>query len=1000
MGWRRARRIGLIVVACLVVVGVLFLWALPEIVRRVALDQIPKRTGRAASIEKVELNLFTGRFALHKFRLAEREGPEAFVEIEDLSLRLATLPLLRSQLVVREIALTAPSARIVRIGPGQFNFSDLLEPSGKPTEPRQPSRWTTTVERVRVSRATVRVEDRAVSPLAQWMIRDVDVDGGGITTRAGEAPGRLDVRARINEAGFGVKAEFLRLDPVGVHAKISLTGFELRQLVPYVFAPRGTPYQPTGGRLGVALGLQVDSDVTEVKKARLSGTVTLEGPALTQVGRPDAFFKVSRLAIDISDADALARSLTVGTVAIEGLDVKARRDAHGVIDLLDLLKAKALPAESATSGAATSAAPSAPVAAPPAAAPGAPAGPRTLAAVVGALQGGFEKIRIERISMTPSTAMLLDEGVTPPTTLALTNLEAQVHGVTWPVTGPATLVLSTRLPGGGTLEIKGPVVAQPFDADLAFTLRNAPVEPYQAYLGVPARLSGRFSGDSRNHIAFRDGATVLASKGNSWAENVEIRAPGGTRPIVRVERMDLVGIDFDWPRHAAVAKASFRKPRAEVERAADGTINIRSAFTSPQAASPSPTPAAPTREAAAPSRPTAGAEKPKSLLETIRLEFKEVRIEDGFVRFLDRTTKPAFSEDLSRLDVAITGLTNRPGRRAHLVLKSAVGGDAALDIRGDIAPLGAAPFADLVGELHRFKLASVDPYAASAIGWVVKRGELQYKLALKLEGDALTMSNDVLVGQLQVAPGSATDEVKQRIGLPLGLIVALIKDGKGDIHFAVPVTGSLKDPKFDMRDAIWTAVRNVLVNVVKAPFRAISRLFSPGEKLEEPKVDPVTFAAGSAVLSPEMEEHLVRVGDFLRRSPFMSLGLTPTTSPADAQALRREAVTARIRELQKEQGITEAPAAIAAYFKKRLPDAPPPKTTEEQLAVLEARETVPDSLLADLDRRRAQATRERLVATEGIQPERVAVAEARPAPAAAAPAAGEGRVEFTLAGRE
>src|SRR6185295_16915223 len=225
-------------------------------------------------------------------------------------------------------------------------------------------------------------------------------------------------------------------------------------------------------------------------------------------------------------------------------------------------------------------------------------------------------------------------------------------------------------------------------------------------------------------------------------------------------------------------------------------------------------------------------------------------------------------QDLSRLALSVTDFGNRPGRRAKLALQSVVGGDAGLDIRGEIGPLGAPTFIDVVGELRSFKLPSVDPYASAAIGWVIKKGDLQYKVRFKLDGNQLSAENDVAIGQLQVAPASGGDEVKRRIGLPLGLIVALIKDQKGEIRANVPITGTLNDPKFALGDAIWTAVKNVLVNVVAAPFKALGRLFSGGgeEKVEEPRVDPVTFPAGSAVLSPAMEDHLLRVADFLRRS--------------------------------------------------------------------------------------------------------------------------------------
>jgi len=334
-------------------------------------------------------------------------------------------------------------------------------------------------------------------------------------------------------------------------------------------------------------------------------------------------------------------------------------------------------------------------------------------------------------------------------------------------------------------------------------------------------------------------------------------------------------------------------------------------------------------------------------------------------------------------------------------MQSMVGRDASLDVRGEVGAIGSPAFVDLVGELRSFKLPSVDPYATAATGWMIKRGELTYKMRFKLDGDALEANNDVVVGKLQVAPSSGTDEVKRRIGLPLGLI-ALVKDGQGEIHANVPITGSIKDPKFHLGDAIWTAVKNVLTNIVKAPFRAIGRLFSHGDTtdaLQGPSVAPVTFAAGSAVIAPDMEQHLVRVADFMRRTPYVNVALSPTSSGADADALKVEAVNARLREFQKANGLkADAKAVTKAYFKAQLPGVKPPKSVEARLAMLREREPAPERALEDLDRRRVDATRERLVSAEGIPAERLTAADARPVdtpPAANA----TGRVEFRVEAR-
>ena len=210
-----------------------------------------------------------------------------------------------------------------------------------------------------------------------------------------------------------------------------------------------------------------------------------------------------------------------------------------------------------------------------------------------------------------------------------------------------------------------------------------------------------------------------------------------------------------------------------------------------------------------------------------------------------------------------------------------------------------------------------------------------------------------------------------------------------------------------LRETIWTAVKNVLVNIVTAPFKAIGRLFSRDEKPgeQEPVVDAVTFAPGSAVLSPAMEEHLLRVADFLRRSPFVNLSLSAVPSHSDVAALKAEAVAERLQAFRKERGLEDAAVALDAYYRERLPDVARPATTEEQVDLLREREAVPDARLTDLARRRVEAARERLVAAEGIPEARLTIADPV-APAASPGAEGPrpptegGRVEFAVVAGE
>ena len=963
------------IVALLLILGGAFLWALPELLRRQAVARIPAMTGRAVSIGDIDLNLFTGRLVIKNFRLAERDPSQAFVEFERLEARWAWAGLFASNLDLRDITLVSPTVHLVRTGPREFNFSDLLDLIPPPDPKAKPSNWKFTLERLQLVLGSVVLRDEAVSPPATWRIQGLTIDAGNLTTRADQPAGRLAIQSKIGDSPFEMSSTEIRLAPGAISLGLGIKDFNLTQILPYV--PPTLPAGPSGGRLGFNFRIGIERGAEGVTRAVVTGDVSLDDLQLIQPGGAAPFMTVPHLGVKLKEADLLSRVVVVSDVQIDGLTVKAKRDKGGVIDLLKPPPPPPAPASKLV------------VSEPP---PAKAAGGEQAAPAF--------KFLLERMALTKGTATFVDESVSPAATLVLGDLGVTLESLAWPVVGPARLAVGAALPGGGRIEIKGSVVPQPVDLTWTMSIRDAPIEPYQAYMPVPARFSGRFNGDSTNHVAFKDGKTILTSKGTSWGEKFEARFPGAERPTLTIERMDLVNIDFDWPKSVSLGKAGFVRPRAEIERGADGHLDIVKLFGGP--AGPPADAAAPAPAAAAPAPPPApaakaqepAAAKPKGLLETMSLRFDEIRLEDGFVRFLDRTTDPAFSEDFSKMNLQVTGLSNKPDQRAKLVFTSAIGADGGLDIRGDVAGVGTPLYLDLVGEIRDLKLPAVNPYADQSIAWLIRQGNLQYKFNLKLENDQITSMNEVVVQKLRVAKSNRPDDtVKSRLGLPLGLIVALIKDGSGNIVVKVPVAGSLKDPKFDWSDTIWTAIKNVIVNVLKAPFRLIGRLFSSEEKIEEPRVDPVTFAPGSAVLSPSMEEHTLRVADFLRQTPYVTLTMHAVGTPADVAALKASAVAAKVQDFAVQKKITDQKKAIAGYFAQAVPGEKPPATPEEQLKILRDREPVPDDMLKALGDQRLAATRDRFVKREGIPEKRLPAGE----PGKPREGATEGAVEFTIA---
>jgi hypothetical protein len=245
---------------------------------------------------------------------------------------------------------------------------------------------------------------------------------------------------------------------------------------------------------------------------------------------------------------------------------------------------------------------------------------------------------------------------------------------------------------------------------------------------------------------------------------------------------------------------------------------------------------------------------------------------------------------------------------------------------------------------------------------------------------------------LRVERARESDEAKRKLGVPLGLAVSLLKDRRGNIDFEIPISGTLSDRKFDWGEAMWAGVKQVLGKVLLAPFSAIGRLFSSEEKEPDLNVNPLGFGAGSAVVGPSAEIHLTRVADFLRRSPYIKMTLTPVVTGTDAEGLRVAAVTERVRKLQEEKKIPEFPAALAAYYAAQKLPGEVPKTDEEKLARLVEREPVPTERAREVAERRVAAARDLLTGKEGVQAERLSAGQ----PKLELDKAGEGRVEFGI----
>jgi len=570
-------------------------------------------------------------------------------------------------------------------------------------------------------------------------------------------------------------------------------------------------------------------------------------------------------------------------------------------------------------------------------------------------------IDVGEIAVRDGALSWRDDSVKPRAALDFAHVEATVTGGRWPLRRPLGVRASGQLPGGGHVQVAGRVGVDPFSADVRVNAKDAELHPYYAYVPTRAQFGGRADLDLA--VVVPDVSELRATvRGNAALSRVDVR--DGQRTVLRIERAAATALDVDWPRRVHVRQLALQRPWILLERDASGALPLRALLPTPT------TGAAPTRGAPPPtsaSTPGGGTNGQA----TIPVVLGQLVIDGGGARVVDGGVTPPFAVDLASLALRMDGLSTAPGAKpARMDLKARVGTDGLLSLHGTIGPVRGPLRVDLDGELREFAMPRTNPYLLSQVAWEARDGWLTTSLRCRIDGDNLDAKTEILLSRLQVARASGNDEAQARIGLPLGTIISLMKDRRGDIHLALPVGGRLSDPRFDFREVIWSTLRNAAVKAIMAPVSWIGRVqFGADSRIQRIEVDPIPFEPGTATPTLSGQDQVTRLVAFLDQTPEARMTVTAVVSRLDIDAMRQPAVDAAIERVARDARISPD-AAAARVFQERFPRRPLPETADALRAALLESETPPAEAVSALADKRLEAMRA-TVKKAGIDPSRL-----------------------------
>ncbi len=787
-----------------------------------------------------------------------------------------------------------------------------------------------TVGELRVDNGTVTLVDNMVTPAARVQLSGVTLGVRDVTWPV-RNPMATELSAGLPGGGLVTLSGVADVSGQRTRTKLTLKNVDLAQAQPFL---------PFRGR--VSGRLDADLDVRgrlDPPRLRVRGEVVVNEGGVEDRDLP--LLAVERVAMAGVDFRWPMR-LEVEQLSVTRPWAKIARNERGELTL----RAAFLARPGLGIGGA-GAAPSAPAAAP--------------------------EILIKRALFEEGATSIIDDSVEPAARFEVRGTRLEARNIAFPVKIPAEVTIATPMPGGGRLQGRGTFQLDPGRFDVRATLAGIALAPAQPYLPFDARISGVIDGDVR--VSGTVEPLAVSVRGNASVGDLAVG--DDLRSLVTAARARAQGVNVEWPGRVRVDSVEVDKPWLLLERDAKGRFPLARLLTPRGAGAPA------TR---ADDRPTP--RKP------LRVDVGTMRLSDGFGRFVDSVPEPDFAEELSAVNATVSGFSTAPGSVARATVRATVGPSATLAISGEMTPPDGPRRYDLLVTVSGYPAPRANPYLQTLFGWRARQGTITLAAHYVVNGDELEATNDVGADNLVVERAPTAQPPKWPIGLPLDTFVSLLKNREGNAELSVPIHGTLSSPKFEIGDAIASALRGIAVKTVTLPLSLVGKLFvsDDDQRIESLHVNPVLFEPGTATPAAGMAEHLANLATFLRERPAVRLLQRPVLSAEDVTRLKRAALRERVRTAAGERTPTAMRDALTALYAERFPRRAP-ADVEEMIAALAEYDPAPTAATRALAERRIDTVRNAL-ASRGVEAGRLPVVDAAPA----VEREGAGRVEFEITG--
>ena len=328
------------------------------------------------------------------------------------------------------------------------------------------------------------------------------------------------------------------------------------------------------------------------------------------------------------------------------------------------------------------------------------------------------------------------------------------------------------------------------------------------------------------------------------------------------------------------------------------------------------------------------------------------------ILFRDESLQQPFVKTLHINELELVDInTAEPTAITGFNVKGQAGDYGTFKFDGTAKPAEKPITLDMKGAIGALDMPPFSSYTAKAIGYNVVSGQMDADITIKIDRGMMDGNFDLHMRNLEVAQVNPEKmpEVDKQMKVPLGSALSMLRNKKDEISLDLKLQGDITKPEFGIQDAINQALAKAMqfaslsyLKYTLQPFGtyiAIAEVVGKaGKQMSKVGLDPVLFPAAEIVLDETANQYLGKIKELLNNRPKIRIELCGRAVEKDRAALIEQRLTAQKKVAEK--------------------------SGQQQLAPAEDI-TIPDEVLLDFARERAELVKESLVQQQGIEHERI-----------------------------